>query len=90
MSKVLAERTEWPGMAALILGIVSFAASFAASGIHYMQWEASGEPVCSTPTWIVAWHFVSIAFAVAGVAWIVWAAHKNGQQRRVAPPSPPE
>ncbi|MDO5682166.1 MAG: hypothetical protein Q4G46_04975 [Propionibacteriaceae bacterium] len=51
----------------LIVGVVSLFASVVAAGLDYRKWEAEGGWAYSTPSWILAWHAVSLAVIVAGV-----------------------
>jgi hypothetical protein len=52
-------------------GVVSLVASVAASLLDYARWEQSGELVATTPTWIVAWHGLSVGLILFGIAWVV-------------------
>ncbi len=60
-----------PGVLLALGGVVSLVASVAASLLEYARWERSGELVATTPTWIVAWHALSVGLILIGIAWVV-------------------
>lgn len=76
LAEIGAGRVEWTARAGVLLaiaGVMSLFSSVVASGIDYIEWEKSGELAATTPTWIFAWHVISLLGIGAGSCLMAFA-----------------